>query len=177
MSKNTNRYVDVTEISHHLGPLLLNALAGWHAEGGNGFNASYARKGKKKSFELLENNSSAQLAFGSLGSTEFLSQQTVDAIEQFVCQLYTPARAPAKLKNVTSVNELRHLMFLKTFKPTSNKPLSGLKGIDGNAMPPCHSVLLQQNKRANFISFAWNNATKMITGIKFISIYKFLTNV
>ena len=171
LSKNTNRYVDVTKISLHLGISLSNALAGWHAEGGNDFNPSYAKKGKKKPFEMLENDESAQSAFASLGLTKYLSQQTIDEIEKFVCQVYIPARAPLKLKKVTAVNDLRHIMFLRSFKPTGKKPFSGLKGIDGSAMPPCRPVLYQQIQKAHFISFVWNNATKMSPGIKFISIY------
>ncbi|KZS09574.1 Uncharacterized protein APZ42_026172 [Daphnia magna] len=50
---------------------------------------------------------------------------------------------------------------MKVYKPYGKKPLVGVKGIDFALLPPCHSVLMQQIKRANLICSIWNNATKM----------------
>ena len=64
-----------------------------------------------------------------------------------------------------TVNEARLFAFLKVFKPTKKDPLAGIKGIDGSNLPPCHSVLLQQIKRTNYICSIWNNATQLEQGI------------
>lgn len=49
------------------------------------------------------------------------------------------------------------MLFLTSLNQEKN-PLSGIKEIDGNNMPFCHSVLLQQIKRTNYICSFWNKA-------------------
>ncbi len=45
-SENTRRYVHITELSSHLGPIQCKALPGYHALTGCDYTSSFFRKGK-----------------------------------------------------------------------------------------------------------------------------------
>lgn len=154
ISKNTLRFIDVTSLAKKLGPKLSRALPGFHAFTGCDYTPAFARKGKKKPYEILANSESYCEAFATLGSTAMLPDSVFNVLQEFVCRLYN-------YKNVQFVNEARLLIFSKTIKPKSRKPMSSIKGIDGSALPPCESVLVQHILRCNSICSVWNNATQL----------------
>ena len=161
-SDNSLRYIDINKIVKQLGPQLSKAIPGFIAFTGCDQLPAFSRRGKKGPFAVLEKNEEYQIAFGSLGFSETISENTLASLEKFTCEMY-PKRG--KKVPAPTVNEARLFAFLKVFKPTKKDPLAGIKGIDGSNLPPCHSVLLQQIKRTNYICSIWNNATQLEQGI------------
>lgn len=161
MGDNSLRYIDINKIGNKLGPQLSKAIPGFHAFTGCDQNPAFSRRGKKGPFGVLEKNVNYQNAFASLGSSECVNEEVTFLLEKFTGEMY-----PKRGRRVapSSVNEARLFAFLKEFKPTKKNPLSGIKGIDGSNMPPCHTVLLQQIKRSNYICSFWNKATEMEPG-------------
>lgn len=151
-SKNNLKFVDINALAKKIGPALASALPALHAFTGCDFTPCFSRKGKINPMTILANNTSICEAFARLGKSSTIDNETQESLEEFVCKMYG-------FKNITSVNEVRFLMFSKFYKPTSKNPMSSLKGLDGSALPPCLSVLYQQILRANVICSTWNNAT------------------
>lgn len=164
IADNSLRYIDINKIGKHLGPQLSKAIPGFHAFTGCDQNPAFSRRGKKGPFGVLQNDVQYQNAFASLGSSEELSDESISILENFTCEIY-PKRG--RRVAASTVNEARLIAFLKEFKPTKKNPLSGIKGIDGSNMPPCHTVLLQQMKRTNFICSFWNKATELEPGNRY----------
>ena len=60
-----------------------------------------------------------------------------------------------------NVDEVRHAMFQQHYAPKNDKdPLQKIKGINPSSMPPCHQVLMNKIKRANYVAALWKRATK-----------------
>ena len=154
VTNNTLRYINVTKIAEELGPELSKSIPAFHAFTGCDANPAFSRRGKKGPFSVLRKNIEYQTAFSSLGSSELISESTMASIEKFACDIYPKNKA-------VLINEARRVAFERAYKPTKNKPLGGMKGIDGSNLPPCQSFLSQQIRRTNYICFAWNNATNL----------------
>ncbi len=88
-----------------------------------------------------------------------LPDSVFDVLQEFVYRMYG-------YKNVSFLNEVRLLTFSKTYKPKSRNPMASIKGIDGSALPPCESVLVQQILRCNSICSVWNNDTQSNPQVK-----------
>ena len=161
IADNSLRYIDINKIGKDLGPQLSKSIPAFHAFTGCDQNPAFSRRGKKGPFGVLKNDVQYQNAFASLGSSEIVDDEAIFNLEKFTCAIY-PKRG--KRVAASSVNEARLSAFLNEFKPSKKNPLSGIKGIDGSNMPPCHSVLLQQINRTNYICSFWNKATELEPG-------------
>lgn len=65
-------------------------------------------------------------------------------------------------KSDKKVDNVRFQMFLRNYKVKNTQEIflkKHLKNVDASCLPPCYSELLQQIKRAQYISHLWNNAT------------------
>ena len=93
-----------------------------------------------------------QEAFVSLGKSEFITDETAYAIEQFVYKLY------GSKKKIDNVDALRLNKFYKAYKPKKKKTILAVKDVNAICMPPCYSVLYQQIKCVCLISDCWLKA-------------------
>ena len=64
------------------------ALLGFHETTGNDYVSSFFRRGKEKSWKILEKFSRFMTMFASLGDTCDLSEEHLELLEEFVCHLY-----------------------------------------------------------------------------------------
>ena len=64
------------------------ALLGFHAFTGNDYISSFFRRGKEKSWKIVEKYSRFMTMFASLGDTWDLSEANTMLLEEFVCILY-----------------------------------------------------------------------------------------
>lgn len=152
-SKNTLRLINVNTIARSLGVDLCKALPGFHSFTGCDYTSAFSRKGKIRPFNLLEQDTNAQKAFGSLGFDAILTDEQVTIIERFLCKIYSR-------KHISDINEVRFDIFMNCYKPKKNgKPLEGLKKFDGSMLPPCKDVFVCKLKRTNQICSMWNNST------------------
>ena len=90
----------------------------------------------------MKSNESFLRAFTELGTDWDMTEQQVNAIEQYMCALY---RSKKK-----SVNDVRYDLLEK-------KQNKEGKTIDLSLIPPCFSSLYLQIKRANFVSKWWKS--------------------
>ena len=152
-SKNTLRYINLTDLHNKLGTRLCRALLFLHALTGCDYTASFYRRGKVKPLKLLEKNPDLQETFASFGDEESPNEKQIEACEEFVCKLY----GRQKMKDV---NAARLDIFLKKFKPKDTEyPLSKIKTADSVSLPPCAKVLLEKVKRSNYVCSVWKSAT------------------
>ena len=122
----------------------VNALPGFHAFSGSDYTASFMNKGKVKPLDLLQKQEAFCEAFAQLGEKDSVNEDVVLSLEAFVCTMY----GKTKMKNV---DEVRHAMFQQHYAPKNDKdPLQKIKGINPSSMPPCHQVLMNKIKRANY---------------------------
>ena len=141
----TNRKViDISNVE--LENTMRKALIGLHAFTGNDFVSSFFRKGKEKCWKLIEKYHKFQVAFQELGERWELSEELLDNMEEFVCNLYG-----YRSKNI---NEVRHRLFMKKY-------INSHKVIDLATLPPCHSVLRLHAKRANFVACIWKRSNEV----------------
>ena len=71
----------------------------------------------------------------------------------FACEMYG-------FPKVANRSEARHVHFKTKYKPKVGAgPLDSIKSITTNTFPPCRSVLIEQVKRAWFISHIYKNAS------------------
>ena len=122
----------------------MNALPGFHAFSGSDYTASFMNKGKVKPLDLLQKQEAFCEAFAQLGEKDSVNEDVVLSLEAFVCTMY----GKTKMKNV---DEVRHAMFQQHYAHKNDKdPLQKIKGINPSSMPPCHQVLMNKIKRANY---------------------------
>lgn len=145
-SSKKKDYIKINEIYKKVGEQFSIALAVCHIFTGNDYNPSFYRKGKKRPFKIMKNNSKFQNAFVQLLRIS-PSEMTVDnevfhVIEEFVCKIYS-------LKT-NDVNLGRIELFDKAFSHKSQTEevcKKQLRGLDASNMPPSKQELLQQIKR------------------------------
>ena len=132
----------------------MNALPGFHAFSGSDYTASFMNKGKVTPLDLFQKQEAFCEAFAQLGEKDSVNEDVVLSVEAFVCTMY----GKTKMKNV---DEVRHAMFQQHYAPKNDKdPLQKIKGINPSSMPPCHQVLMNKIKRANYVAALWKSATK-----------------
>ena len=90
----------------------------------------------------MKRNESFLRAFTELGTDWDMTEQQVNAIEQYMCALYKSKKK--------SVNDVRYDLLEK-------KQNKEGKTIDLSLIPPCFSSLHLQIKRANFVSKWWKS--------------------
>ena len=136
--KSRVRLVDISKLAAALGDKICSALLGLHSWTGCDTVSALAGQGKLKALKLVSQNEKYRTAFSKLGAKWELSNEVLDIIEEFTCQLYF---RQTKLKKV---NELRYEMFRSR------------KGdVESGQLPPCQNTLVQHTLRANYQSAIW----------------------
>ena len=115
------------------------------------FQPCFLPKREKKPFILLRNAEKYLDALFSLHKYSDCTDTVLETVQEFVCQMYG-------FKEIKSINEVRSVMFLKTYKTTSKEIFKQkLKNFDATALPACDSELQQHIRRTAYISQIWNN--------------------
>ena len=113
---------------------------------------SFYGKGKVKPIKLMKSHTRSLDAFKDFGEKE-IDDSTVTIIEEFVCHMYG-------YKKQTSIHQVLELVFEAKCKPKQKgQPLDCIKNIDPKFFPPCRRVLLEQIKRAWYITRLYKTAT------------------
>ena len=116
------------------------ALLAFHAFTGNDYISSFFRRGKEKSWKIVEKYSRFMTMFASLGDTWDLSEESIVLLEEFVCYLYGGKGQ--------SVDALRYKKYENVYR-TKNKIQ------DLSLLPPWRRSLMLHLKRANYIARIW----------------------
>lgn len=124
------------------------ALIGLHAFSGNDYVSSFFRKGKMAVWKAMVKSQEFISFFAELGSSLQVPDHLSEGLERFVCALYGN-------KVMSSVNKLRHKMFVQKF--TKEK-----KFVDLSLLPPCATNLKFHIMRANYVAFIFRNAKNLI---------------
>ena len=90
-SKNTRRFICITDIANTLGPQLCASLPAFHAYSGCDYTSAFVRKGKVRPLKLLEKDIRIQEAFSQLADKEEIDEETFKYVEKFICLLYGAA--------------------------------------------------------------------------------------
>ena len=84
-----DRIVPIKPVYDAIGPINAVSLPGFHAFTGCDTTEKFTGKGKDTCWNTLKAaRPNVIRAFGQLGKTNKLSQDTFDALEKFVCSLY-----------------------------------------------------------------------------------------
>ena len=119
---------------------LCEALVGYHAFTGCDSVSTFAGKGKKKAWKIVQSSAEYVEAFRNLGKFWDISTELLDTLEMFVCKLYCKSGG-------SDLNELRYKIYCsKRGKLTCDD------------LPPCNSAFVQHCKRANYQSCIWRHA-------------------
>ena len=149
-SDNSRRYIHITLLANHLGPVLCKALPGYHALTGCDYTSTFFRKGKVSPLKTAEKSPLHLEGLGNIGETTTFTDSD-NLIETYVCSLYG--------QKLSSVNEARLKIFQQKYKPTDpDSPLDNIKGIDSGMLPPCSNVLMQKIARCNYVAYLWKHA-------------------
>ena len=102
------RYLNLQKIYQELGPLKASALPGFHALSGADVTGAFFGKGKISWWKAFNKTTDDILqALASLGSSPVVSEELMQTIEQFVCEVYLPDT------KITNIGELRWWLFAK----------------------------------------------------------------
>lgn len=131
--------IPLQPIYEKLGPLRAAALPGLHALSGADNTGSFAGKGKLAFWKAFQNASDAIVcALTSLGTTALPTDDTIRAIEEFICTVYLPHTT------IVTVEKLRWWMFSK-------------KQSQSERLPPSQDALHQAILRAHYQAMMWCN--------------------
>ena len=84
---NTRRYIHITALANHLGPILCKALPGYHALTGCDYTCPFFRKGQVNPLKKVEKDNLYLEGLCCLGeSTTFVDHGNF--VEKYVCSLY-----------------------------------------------------------------------------------------
>ena len=119
------------------------AIMGFHASTGNDYNASFFRKGKKICWKVLTKYSKFEDAFSQLSDSEDIDSNLLERLGEFVFYLYGYRE--------TSVNRVRLRMFEKNIRSCNKVP-------DLSSFPPCKQVCDYHCKRANAVTYIWEQS-------------------
>ena len=81
--KNTLRFINLNQLSSHLGNDLGAALPAYHDFTGCEYTASFCRRGKVKPLKLLEKREDMQNVFRWIGSETELSEDIITKVEEY----------------------------------------------------------------------------------------------
>lgn len=115
---NKKRTLNVTQLHIELGPAVCVNLPGFHAITRCDYNPALSKKGKKKPFQILKNNSDYQKALADIGMLYILGLQyeILATLEKFFCELYG-------YKNFTNINDALFQKFCSTYKSKNTNEL------------------------------------------------------
>ena len=129
---------------------MCDALRGFHPFMGSDYTPCFKDKGKVRPFKIMQGNQSYMKAFKDLGSSEVIHEETLNALEKFVCQVYGD-------KKCESVNELRHKKLVSKGNNRKKKPpATSAASSDDQASPEKQKNLVdlyKKMKRTNPVSF------------------------
>ena len=133
------REIRLEPIVQALGEARTAALPAFHALSGADNTGCFSGHGKPlcwKAFLNVDEDVVREMA--KLVTTLTPSEETIKAIEKFVCELYVPNTS------LTTVKELRWLLFRK-------------KQAHSERLPPTRGALLQAVLRAHYQAIVWDN--------------------
>ena len=81
-SRDDQRYININKLHQHLKAKICCALPAYHAFTGCDCTSSYMKKGKVKSFKLLQKNESVQDALIALGEINSLEQDNTEVLKK-----------------------------------------------------------------------------------------------
>jgi hypothetical protein len=127
---NKRRIINIKHVMDSQGHKMCKALLGLHSMTGSDRTSAFVRKGKVKPYTLLRKHTDFLQAFAEHGTTETVSEETLQSLETFVCKLYSN-------KHYVNINQLRYDLTKQKFTLCGSKLLSDTKGIDMSLLPPC----------------------------------------
>ena len=108
---------------------------------GSDYTPCFKDKGKVRPFKIMQGNQSYMKAFKDLGSSEVIHEETLSALEKFVCQVYGD-------KKCESVNELRHKKLVsKGNNRKKKRPATSSASSDDQASPEKQKNLVDLYKK------------------------------
>ena len=119
----------------------LDALLGYHCFTGCDTTSCFVGRGKVKPLQIMASNAKYIECFATLGSTEHVSQNTFDQLEDFVCDMYAKKNMNHMRR---TVDELRYIIYCQ----------KGGK-VSYDLLPPCRNVLYQHIRRCNHQTYVW----------------------
>ena len=136
------REIQLKNIYDSIGKDKADALLGFHAFTGADTSGRFAGKTKKTAFKIFMSSPQDVLrVFQCLGKGITLpSEETVTALEKFVCSLYCP-----KSSGIVTIPQCRWYLFSQ-------------KHAEGEKLPPTRATLREHIHRAHFISMIWVTA-------------------
>ena len=138
-SATARRTIKLQPIVEALGSAKTAALPAFHALTGADNTGNFSGKGKPTCWkEFEEANESILRSLANLGKDEKPDKETLDGIEQFVCQLYQPKAT------IKTVKELWWSMFKR-------------RKAESDRFPPTKAALHQAILRAHYQLMVWNN--------------------
>ena len=108
---DNRKLLDINTISMSLGPTVCAALPAVHAFSGCDSTSAFVRKGKLMPFRLLKKSPEFQASFALLGTSEKVSDDVYQSVEEFTCKMY------ASKSQTDSINKLRYFTFSTRFTP------------------------------------------------------------
>ena len=109
-SKDRLQYIPLHEISTKVGPKICKALLAFYALTGSDVTSAFARVGKKRAYNILEDSEIHQESLSQLGQIT-LTEDVIKQCVKFVYSLY-----PTTKKTLSSMDELRYLLPKETKK-------------------------------------------------------------
>jgi hypothetical protein len=135
-----HRYIPIGPVYHALGAIKSAALPAFHAITGTDVTGRFAGKGKPTCWKAFDELDDATLsAIAQLGMTMLPSEQTISALELFVCRLYVPACS-------ISLAQARWWLFKK-------------KQAQSEGLPPTQAAFRPAILRAHYLMMIWSKAT------------------
>ena len=135
------RIVPLKPIYEALGTNKAAALPAFHAISGADNTGSFAGKGKLAFWKAFQDvNDEIITALASLGTTSVPTDDTLAALEQFICKVYLPHT------QISKVAKLRWWLFTK-------------KQAQSERLPPTQDALNQAILRAHYQTTVWNDTT------------------
>ncbi|XP_065182225.1 uncharacterized protein LOC135812936 [Sycon ciliatum] len=139
-TQQRRRFIDLTQLSQTLGPLVSSAIVGLHALTGCDSVSSFSGKGKTAPLKLLLSSTRMAEALATLGVNATSDDQLLSECEWFACALYgNPGQQ--------DINSQRYQKFCAA---TSCAP---------HKLPPSRDALHQHVARANYQAHIWRSAT------------------
>ena len=147
---NSRKFINIKSLCQSLS--YSHSVPAIYAFIGIDYMPSFYGKGKVRPIKLTKSQTRFSNAFKDLGEKE-IDDLTVNIIEEFVCHMYD-------YKKQTSIHQVLPIVFGAKCKPKQKgQPLDSIKNIDPKTFPPCRRVLLEQIKRAWYISRLYKTAT------------------
>ena len=133
------RTIKLQPIVRALGPLKTAAVRSFHAQTGADNTGSFAKKGKPTCWGVFnEAHDDAIQALSQLGTNDLPSNETLEAVEKLVCQLFLSKR------DICSLRTLTWWLFTK-------------KQARSPQLPPTQAALHRVVFRALYPLLVWNN--------------------